>query len=225
VDRLGVSAGSGAQARLRIGLTGGIGSGKSTVARMLVDCGAHLVDTDAIARALTLPGGAAMPALAAHFGAQIVAADGGLDRDVMRQMVFTDAAIKSRLETILHPLIGSEALRQAALKPELPVVFDVPLLAESQGLRPWRARVHRVLVVDCSVETQIARVTTRPGWTEDAARRVIAQQATRAVRRGVADAVIANEGLTLPQLEAEVRALWAWWAAPARLFPTAGAGA
>jgi dephospho-CoA kinase len=210
---------------LHVGLTGGIGSGKSTVARMLVDCGAHLVDTDAIARALTLPGGAAMPALVAHFGEQVVAADGGLDRDVMRQMVFTDAAIKSRIEAILHPLIGSEALRQAALSPDRPVVFDVPLLAESQGRRPWRARVHRVLVVDCSVETQVARVATRPGWTEEAARRVVAQQATRCERRAVADAVIANEDLTLPQLAAEVRALWAWWAGPAGLFPTAVTGA
>ncbi len=207
--------------RLQIGLTGGIGSGKSTVARMLVGCGAHLVDTDAIARALTLPGGAAMPALAAHFGPQVVAADGALDRELMRQMVFTDADVKRRLEAILHPLIGSEALRQSALKPECPVVFDVPLLAESQGLRPWRARVHRVLVIDCSVETQIARVSCRPGWTAEAAQRVIAQQAPRETRRAVADAVITNDGLTLGQLEAEVRALWALWTGPAGLQSSA----
>ena len=200
-----------AASRLQIGLTGGIGSGKSTVARMLVACGAHLVDTDAIARALSGPGGAAMPAIAAHFGPQVVAADGALDRELMRQMVFTDPAVKTRLEAILHPLIGHGAGQQAALHPERPVVFDVPLLAESQGLRPWRARVHRVLVVDCRVETQIARVLTRPGWTADAVQRVIAQQASRDQRRGVADAVIANEGLNLAQLEAEVRALWALW--------------
>jgi dephospho-CoA kinase len=214
-----------ASGRLHIGLTGGIGSGKSSVARMLVDCGAHLVDTDAIARALTLPDGAAMPALAAQFGPRVVDAHGALDRDVMRQMVFTNAAIKTQLEAILHPLIGSEALRQAALNPERPVVFDVPLLAESQGRRPWRTRVHRVLVVDCSVETQVARVTTRPGWTEDAARRVVAQQATRSERRAVADAVIANERLTLPQLEAEVRALWAFWTGAASAFPAASTAA
>jgi len=200
-----------AATRLQIGLTGGIGSGKSTVARMLVACGAHLVDTDAIARALSGPGGAAMPAIAAHFGPQVVAADGALDRELMRQMVFTDPAVKTRLEAILHPLIGHGAGQQAALHPERPVVFDVPLLAESQGLRPWRARVHRVLVVDCRVETQIARVLTRPGWTADAVQRVIAQQASREQRRGVADAVIANEGLDLAQLDAEVRALWALW--------------
>ncbi len=214
-----------AAARLQVGLTGGIGSGKSTVAQMLVACGAHLVDTDAIARALTLPGGAAMPALATQFGPQVVAADGALDRAVMRQMVFTDAAIKTRLEAILHPLIGSEALRLAALHPERPVVFDVPLLAESEGLRPWRARVQRVLVVDCSVETQIARVLTRPGWTTEAAQRVIAQQATRAARRRVADAIIANDGLSLTQLESEVRALWALWTAPMAPLPASSPAA
>ena len=214
-----------AAARLQVGLTGGIGSGKSTVAQMLVACGAHLVDTDAIARALTLPGGAAMPALATQFAPQVVAADGALDRAVMRQMVFTDAAIKTRLEAILHPLIGSEALRLAALHPERPVVFDVPLLAESEGLRPWRARVQRVLVVDCSVETQIARVLTRPGWTTEAAQRVIAQQATRAARRRVADAIIANDGLSLTQLESEVRALWALWTAPMAPLPASSPAA
>jgi dephospho-CoA kinase len=224
VDRLGVNAGLSLSGRLHVGLTGGIGSGKSTVARMLVVCGAHLVDTDAIARALTGPGGAAMPALAAHFGPQVVAANGALDREIMRQWVFTDAAIKTQLEAILHPLIGSEGLRQAALSPERPVVFDVPLLAESQGLRPWRARVNRVLVVDCSVETQIERVKARPGWTAEAAQRVIAQQATRATRRGVADAVITNDGLALAQLEAEVRALWTLWTAPIGPLPAASTG-
>jgi dephospho-CoA kinase len=148
-----------------------------------------------------------------------VAADGALDREVMRQKVFSDAAAKRQLEGILHPLIGSVAQQQAALNPDRPVVFDVPLLAESQGLRPWRARVHRVLVVDCTVETQIARVLTRAGWTEDAARRVIGQQATRAVRRAVADAVIANEGLSLIELEAEVRALWAFWSSATGPLP------
>jgi dephospho-CoA kinase len=210
VDRLGVNA----PTRLQIGLTGGIGSGKSTVAGMLVACGAHLVDTDAIARELTRAGGAAMPALAACFGPEVVTADGALDREVMRLRVFTDPATKTRLEAILHPLIASVAQQQAALRPAQPVVFDVPLLAESQGLRPWRARVHRVLVVDCRVETQIARVCARPGWTEEAARRVIAQQAPRALRRCVADAIIANEAQNLARLEVEVRALWALWTGP-----------
>ena len=196
---------------LQIGLTGGIGSGKSTVAQMLVACGAQLVDTDAIARALTEPGGAAMAAVVAQFGAGVVAADGALDRAAMRERVFSDGAARARLEAILHPLIGSEALRQAGLHPDRPLVFDVPLLAESQRAGAWRARVQRVLVIDCSIATQTSRVATRPGWTEAAALRVIAQQASRAQRRRVADAVIANDGCDLRALQAEVHALWALW--------------
>jgi dephospho-CoA kinase len=193
-----------------IGLTGGIGSGKSTAAACLVDCGAWLVDTDAIARALTLPGGAAIPALAAAFGADAIAADGGLDREKMRRQVFADAAAKARLEAILHPLIGAEARRRADAAGGRPVVFDVPLLAESS---PWRARVDRILVIDCEEATQLARVAARPGWTEAAAHRVLAQQATRAARRSIADAVIHNDGLSLAQFQAELRALWALWRA------------
>jgi dephospho-CoA kinase len=198
-------------AAMKIGLTGGIGSGKSTVARCLVDCGAHLVDTDAIARALTLPGGLAMPALAAAFGAAAVAPDGSLDRAAMRQRVFADEQVRSRLEAILHPLILQEALRQAALSAGRPVVFDVPLLAESSH---WRQRVDRVLVVDCDEATQVQRVSQRPGWTEAAARAVMAQQAPRAARRAVADAVIHNDRIGLEQLAGEVRALWALWNNP-----------
>lgn len=191
-----------------IGLTGGIGSGKSTAASCLADCGAWLVDTDAIARALTLPGGAAIPALAAEFGAEAIAADGALDRETMRQHVFADAGAKARLEAILHPLIAAEARRQADAGGDRPVVFDVPLLAESSH---WRARVDRILVIDCEEATQLARVAARPGWTEDAGRRVLAQQATRAARRAIADAVIYNDGLTVAQFQAELRALWALW--------------
>ncbi|MBK9682467.1 MAG: dephospho-CoA kinase [Betaproteobacteria bacterium] len=196
-----------------IGLTGGIGSGKSTAAQGLVALGAHLVDTDAIARALTLPGGAAVPALADEFGADALTADGALDREKMRRLVFADPGAKARLETILHPLIGAEARRRAAASGGRPVVFDVPLLTESSH---WRARVDRVLVIDCDEATQAARVAQRPGWTEEAARRVIAQQAPRAARRASADAVICNEGLTIAQFQAELRALWALW------FPTPG---
>ena len=195
-----------------IGLTGGIGSGKSTASACLVDCGAWLVDTDAIARALTLPGGAAIPALAAEFGAGAITADGALDREKMRQHVFADATAKARLEAILHPLIGAEARRQAEASGGRPVVFDVPLLAESS---PWRARVDRILVIDCEESTQLARVAARPGWTEAAARRVLAQQATRAARRAIADAVIYNDALTVAQFQAELRALWALWRADA----------
>ena len=191
-----------------IGLTGGIGSGKSTVAGLLVAQGACLVDTDAIARALTLPGGAAMPAVTDAFGAGAVAADGALNRAFMRQLVFQNPAAKLRLEAILHPMIGAEARRQANAAGGRPVVFDVPLLTESSH---WRARVQRVLVVDCSEDTQAARVAARPGWDEAAARRVIAQQAPRARRRAIADAVIHNDGLSLDELQVAVRALWQQW--------------
>jgi dephospho-CoA kinase len=195
---------------LAIGLTGGIGSGKSTVAALLVECGAVLVDTDAIARALTAPGGAALPALAQSFGPHVVGADGALDRARMRDLAFADAQAKTRLEAVLHPMIGEAARAQALAAGAAPVVFDVPLLAESAH---WRARVERIAVVDCSERTQVQRVMARSGWTEDAVRRVIAQQAPRARRRAIADAVIHNDGLDLEALRAEVRSLWHHWAA------------
>ncbi len=196
------------QAGLRVGLTGGIGSGKSTVATELVRCGAVLVDTDAIARSIAAPGGAAIPALIQAFGAEAIAADGSLDRTRMRALAFADATAKARLEAILHPLIGAEARRQAEAAGARPVVFDVPLLAESGR---WRARVHRILVVDCSIDTQVQRVTRRPGWTEAAAHNVVAQQATREQRRAIADAVLHNEDITLDELGAQARALWSLW--------------
>ena len=197
---------------MRLGLTGGIGSGKSTVARMLAARGAAVVDTDAIARALTGPGGAAIGAICAGFGAEVIGPDGALDRAAMRALAFGDAGARARLEAILHPLIGARAAAEAELAEGAGaplLVFDVPLLAES---RHWRARVRRVLVVDCSEATQAQRVAQRPGWTEAMAQRVIAQQASRALRRSIADAVIFNEGIPLGQLEAEIDALWALWA-------------
>ena len=197
-----------ASAVTAVGLTGGIGSGKSTVAALLVGHGAHLVDTDAIARALTQPGGAAMSALAAAFGSAALTPDGALARAHMRTLAFTDPRAKARLESILHPLIGQEAQRQASLAGDRPVLFDVPLLTESS---PWRTRVARVLVVDCSVQTQISRVLQRPGWTEGAVQAVIAHQASRPARRAIADAVIHNEGIELTALAQQVQALWALW--------------
>jgi dephospho-CoA kinase len=194
---------------LRIGLTGGIGSGKSTVARRLGALGAHVVDTDALAHALTAPGGAAMPAIAAAFGADMVGADDAMDRVRMRALVFARPAERKRLEAILHPMIAAATQAEAArAAPGQALVFDVPLLAESTT---WRARVDRVLVVDCSAATQVARVTARSGWTAEAVERTIAQQATRAQRRAIADAVIVNETLTPAELEAEVDALWNVW--------------
>ena len=191
-----------------IGLTGGIGSGKSSVARVLVDCGALLVDTDAIARALTLPGGAAIATIAQRFGPEMITAAGALDRDRMRERVFADPDAKRQLEAILHPMIGTEAHRQAAEAGPRPVVYDVPLLAESSR---WRGVVDRILVVDCGEETQVTRVMQRSGWAEPAVRAVIAQQARRDVRRALADAVIHNDGIGQDQLAAEVRELWALW--------------
>ena len=195
----------------RIGLTGGIGSGKSTVAGLLVRQGAVLVDTDAIARAIAQPGGIAMPALEAAFGPGIIAPDGGLDRAAMRRIVFADASAKRRLEAILHPLIGTETERQAAAAgDDAVVVFDVPLLVESGR---WRTLVDRVLVVDATEETQMKRVVARSGWAPEAVQAVIAQQASRKARRAAADAVIYNESLTLEQLGAQVWGLWERWVA------------
>ena len=191
----------------RIGLTGGIGSGKSTVGAMFVANGATLVDTDAIARQITLPGGAAIAAVEQAFGAAVLAPDGGLDRAAMRTLAFNDGQAKQRLEAILHPMIGAEAARQAGLAAGT-VVFDVPLLVESPH---WRDRVDRVLVVDCEEATQLARVLRRPGWTHAAASAVIAQQARRAARRACADAVIFNEDSTLEALAAQVAALCRHW--------------
>ncbi len=195
---------------LRIGLTGGIGSGKSTVAALLVQQGAALVDTDAIARAVTLPHGAAIPAIAAAFGRAAIAADGSMDRAYMRGMVFADPDAKRQLESILHPLIGAECERQAAAAAGPVIVFDVPLLVES---RRWRAIVDRVLIVDAPEETQLQRVMARSGWQADAVHSVIAQQAQRSARRAAADAVIYNESLTLEALGDEVRSLWRRWVA------------
>jgi dephospho-CoA kinase len=199
------------QRPLSIGLTGGIGSGKSTVAAMLVELGCVLIDTDAIARSLTAAGGHAIAALRTAFGDAVIGADGALDRAAMRERVFNDAATKQRLEALLHPLILHECAAQAAAAGDRARVFDVPLLAESGH---WRARVDRVLVVDCSEATQVERVMQRSGWPRATVERVIAQQATREQRRAIADAVIVNDhGLSLARLRHEVAAVLAQWQA------------
>jgi dephospho-CoA kinase len=197
---------------LRIGLTGGIGSGKSTVARLLAERGAALIDADAIARSLTAPAGGAMPAVVAAFGAGVQRPDGSLDREAMRALVFQDANARQRLEAILHPLIGQETRHAAekALHEQSPkaLVFDVPLLTES---RHWRKAVDRILVVDCEEATQVQRVVARSGWTPKAVQAVIASQASRAQRRAIADGVLHNEGLSFDELAASVEALWSAW--------------
>lgn len=193
---------------IRIGLTGGIGSGKSTVAGFLTEAGAAVIDSDAISRGLTATGGAALPLIAAEFGAAMLGSDGALDRAQMRALVFSDASAKRRLEAILHPLIGAAVDRDAAAADRELIVFDVPLLVESGR---WRARVDRVLVVDCREATQLARVVLR-GWTAEAAQAVIDQQATRRARRACADAVIHNDdGLALADLRVHVQALADGW--------------
>ncbi|HOM15097.1 MAG TPA: dephospho-CoA kinase [Rubrivivax sp.] len=193
---------------LCIGLTGGIGSGKSTVAALLVELGAVLVDTDAIAHALTAPGGAALPALQQTFGDDIVAADGAMDRARMRALAFADAGARRRLEAVLHPMIGAEAERRAALALTQPVVFDVPLLSAGSA---WRRRADRLLVVDCGEATQVQRVMQRSGWSAAQVRSVIAQQLPRAERRALADAVIHNDGLSSAALHTAVQTLWRHW--------------
>jgi len=190
---------------LRVGLTGGIGSGKSTVAARLVERGAELIDTDAIARSLTLAGGAAIEPIREAFGADFIDAGGALDRARMREAAFADIEARRRLEAILHPRIGLEVERRVSASTAPLTVLDIPLLVESGR---WRSRVDRVWVVDCAEATQLARVMARSGWTESAVRAVIAQQASRADRRAAADAVIHNDGIGLGELQQSVDALW-----------------
>lgn len=195
---------------LVIGLTGGIGSGKSTVSQMLTDLGAHLVDTDAISRSLTSAGGAAIPHIASHLGEQLIDPQGAMDRTRMRELAFADPTVLARLEGILHPLIGQHADAHArTAAPGQHIVYDVPLLAESG--RRWRDKVDHILVIDAEPETQIARVMVRSGWPREAVEAVLAKQATRELRRAIADHVILNEGLSLEELRNEVGKLWRLW--------------
>ncbi len=194
---------------LRVGLTGGIGSGKSTVGDLFAELGAAIVDTDAIAHSITAPGGAAIDALRAVFGVTYVTRDGALDRARMRRLVFADADAKRALEAILHPLIRTRAedaaQRAAAVAPY--VMFVVPLLVESGD---WKARVDRVLVVDCPVDMQIERVLARSSIDADSVRAIVAQQASRRQRLAVADDVLYNGG-AIGQLTARVARLHAMY--------------
>ena len=193
-----------AQDKLVIGLTGGIGSGKSTVAALFVGHGAGIVDTDAIAHRLTQAGGEAIEAIRTVFGDDYFTCDGALDRAKMRGLIFSDAAAKQRLERILHPLIFEQAkaqLRQLQASPYVLVV--VPLLPES---RTFRQLVQRVLVVDCDEHTQIARVIGRSRMSEAEVRAIIARQTTRAERLQLADDVIHNDA-GLDSLAGQVAAL------------------
>ena len=190
---------------LRLGLTGGIGSGKSTVAKMLVEYGATLIDADGLSRATTSSGGAAITSIVAQFGSGVVKADGSMNRDVMRQRVFAEPKARHQLEAIIHPLVSCESARlmEAARQAGCALlVFDIPLLVESSR---WQKQVDRVLVVDCETTTQISRVVQRSGWTQALVENVIASQATRTQRLAAADLVIYNDKLALVDLAKQVR--------------------
>jgi len=192
---------------LRIGLTGGIGSGKSTVAQMLQSQGAALIDADAIARLLTAPNGAAMAQIANAFGPEFVDATGALDRDRMRTHVFAHADAKLKLEAIIHPLVSQETQRQAFVATQAghtTLVFDVPLLVESGR---WRSLVDRVLVIDCTVETQIQRVMARNGMTRTAVQAIIDAQASRKQRLAAADWVVFNDNISREALAQDITTL------------------
>lgn len=177
--------------KFSIGLTGGIGSGKSLVADLFAARGAAIVDTDLIAHALTAPGGAAMAAIRDAFGAAFLTADGALNRAAMRERVFSDPEAKRQLEGILHPLIGAQT-EQAAESAQGPyLVFVVPLLVESGR---WKERVDRVLVVDCPESLQVERVMRRNALSAAQVESIMAAQATRAQRLAAADDVIVNDG-------------------------------
>ncbi|VVE82221.1 dephospho-CoA kinase [Pandoraea sputorum] len=178
-----------------IGLTGGIGSGKTTVANLFATHGIAIIDTDAIAHSITAPGGAAMPAIRLDFGDAFVAPDGSLERARMREAVFSDNAAKARLEAITHPLIRTECERAAAEAEGPYLIFVVPLLVESGT---WRERVQRILVVDCTEETQIARVMSRNRFTREQVQAIMARQASRAQRLAVADDIIDNDAQQAP---------------------------
>ena len=192
----------------RLGLTGGIGSGKSTAAQMLTTHGGALVDADAISRQLTAPNGAAMAQIMAQFGTGVVTPEGAMNRDAMRQRVFANADVRQQLERIIHPLVSLESDRLAILAAAQNrpfVIFDVPLLIESNR---WRQELDKILVIDCEEATQINRVLSRDAssasWTRSSVENVVTQQATRQQRRATADWVIYNEEQTLAELALQI---------------------
>ena len=175
--------------RFSVGLTGGIGSGKTTVANLFAQHGASLIDTDLIAHQLTHVGGAALPQIADAFGAHFLLSDGSMNRPMMRDHVFSDTSGKKKLEAILHPLIRAEVGQAARAATGPYVLYVVPLLVESGS---WRDRVTRILVVDCPEALQIARVIQRSALSEQQVRAIMTTQATRAQRLAAADDIIVN---------------------------------
>jgi dephospho-CoA kinase len=186
-----------------VGLTGGIGSGKSTAAQVFEELGVTVIDTDAIAHALTAPGGAAIASIRSAFGAEYITAAGALDRVRMRELVFADAEKKRVLENILHPLIRERSTERVLAARSPYVILAVPLLIESGD---YAKRCQRILVVDCPEELQIERVMARSGMDAAQVRAIMATQVTRAARLAAADDVIDNSG-DAAQLRREVEAL------------------
>lgn len=200
------AAGFSGGARVRplvIGLTGGIGSGKSTVADLFAGRGATVVDTDAIAHELTAPGGAAIEAIRQRFGEEVLRADGALDRDAMRERAFGDPQARAALEAILHPMIRAESQRRIAAARGAYVVHVVPLLVESGNAA---GRFDRVLVVDCPEPVQVQRVMKRSGLSAERVATILAAQASREQRLAAADDVVDNAGAP-GELVAQVDAL------------------
>ena len=194
---------------LTIGLTGGIGSGKSTVAKILTSRkGFALIDADAISKSLTAPNGDAVGAIQAEFGSEFIASDNSMDRNKMRALVFEDPLAKKRLEAIIHPKILEQIEHQLSLAAEQgckTVLVDIPLLAESHAR--LQTRLDGVLVVDCLAQTQVKRVMERNALEEATVLKIIASQAPRDVRNALANWIIFNEGLTLEELESKVLAI------------------
>ncbi len=202
-----------------VGLTGGIGSGKSAVADRFGLLGAEVVDTDAIAHALTAPNGAAIAALRAEFGPAAITPDNALDRRYMRDLAFADSSARRRLEAILHPAIRAESERRCHAATAPYVILAVPLLVESGT---YRERCNRICVVDCPVEVQIERVQARSGLDPDQVRAIISSQATREARLAAADDIIDNGGAIAaldPQVERLHRLYLQYAAKPPRSAP------
>lgn len=193
---------------LHLGLTGGIGSGKSTVAHFLGTWGAFVIDADAQSRALTIPHGAAIQPIADQFGNAMLTPEGGLDREKMRALVFQNPDKRKLLEGILHPLIAqkiNELSAQAHAENTPLLVFDIPLLVESPR---WRKSLDKVLVVDCQASTQRSRVIARNGLTGEAVDEIMAVQSSSQRRLAAADLVLYNEGLNLVELKAQAHAIF-----------------
>lgn len=189
---------------LRLGLTGGIGSGKSTLAKMLRSLGADVIDADAVSRATTATGGAAIEAIADTFGEAFIGSDGALDRARMRTHVFSQPDQRRLLESIVHPLVGREIHRLALQSGSSVLVFDVPLLVESSH---WRGQLDRVLVVDCLPTTQVRRVMQRNGWDMATIESAMRNQCSREQRLSAADFVVFNEVESLDNLQQVAEAL------------------